>query len=51
LEVAFMRRENQSFPDVPSVAMALTPSYPVYCVRPAVLQENARRFVTHFGRP
>jgi ornithine decarboxylase len=48
LEVAFMRRENQSFPDVPSVAMALTPSYPVYCVRPAVLQENARRFVTQF---
>ncbi len=43
-----MRRENQSFPDVPSVAMALTPSYPVYCVRPAVLQENARRFVTQF---
>jgi len=48
LEVAFMRRENQSFPDVPSVAMALTPSYPVYCVRPAVLQENARQFVTLF---
>ncbi len=43
-----MRRENQSFPDVPSVAMALTPSYPVYCVRPAVLQENARRFVSLF---
>jgi len=43
-----MRKENQSFPDVPSVAMALTPSYPVYCVRPAVLQENARQFVTLF---
>jgi ornithine decarboxylase len=28
--------------------MALTPSYPVYCVRPAVLQENARQFVTLF---
>ena len=43
-----MRKENRSFPDVPSVAMALTPSYPVYCVRPAVLQENARQFVTLF---
>jgi ornithine decarboxylase len=43
-----MPKDNQSFPDVPSVAMALTPSYPVYCVRPAVLQENARRFVTQF---
>jgi len=43
-----MRKENQSFPDTPSVAMALTPSYPVYCVRPAVLKENARRFVTQF---
>jgi ornithine decarboxylase len=43
-----MRKENRKFPDVPSVAMALTPSYPVYCVRPAVLQENARRFVTQF---
>ena len=43
-----MRKENQNFRDVPSVAMALTPSYPVYCVRPAVLEENARRFVTQF---
>jgi len=43
-----MPKDNQSFPDVPSVAMALTPSYPVYCVRPSVLQENARRFVTQF---
>jgi ornithine decarboxylase len=48
LDVTVMRKENQSFPDVPSVAMALTPSYPVYCVRPAVLQENARRFVNLF---
>ena len=45
-----MRRENQSFPDVPSVAMALTPSYPVHCMRPAVLQENARRFVTGYRK-
>ena len=43
-----MPKENQSFPDTPSVAMALTPSYPVYCVRPEVLQKNARRFVTQF---
>jgi ornithine decarboxylase len=48
MAVAVRRSENRTFPDVPSVAMALTPSYPVYCVRPKVLEENARRFLTAF---
>ena len=39
---------NRSFPDVASVAMALTPSYPVYCLRPKVLEATARRFLTLF---
>ena len=39
---------NRSFPDVASVAMALTPSYPVYCLRPHVLEATARAFVTFF---
>ena len=39
---------NRSFPDVASVAMALTPSYPVYCLRPKVLEATAKRFVTLF---
>ena len=45
---AAIRSDNLSFPDVPSVAMALTPSYPVYCLRPGVLEETARRFITLF---
>ena len=48
MQVAAIRSENLSFPDVPSVAMALTPGYPVYCVRPRVLEENARRFIELF---
>jgi len=39
---------NRSFPDVASVAMALTPSYPVYCLRPKVLEATAKRFLTLF---
>ncbi len=42
MQVAAIRSENSSFPDVPSVAMAPTPGYPVYCVRPRVLEERAR---------
>ncbi|MGF1608510.1 MAG: type III PLP-dependent enzyme [Kiloniellales bacterium] len=43
-----MLDNHRSFPDVASVAMALTPSYPVYCLRPAVLEAFARRFITLF---
>ena len=39
---------TRSFPDTPSVAMALEPSYPVYCVRPEVLENSARRFISQF---
>ncbi len=38
----------RAFPDTASVAMALTPSYPVYCIRPKVIAETARRFRTLF---
>jgi ornithine decarboxylase len=48
MNVAAKRSENESFPDVASVVMALTPSYPVYCLRPEVLEETARRFITLF---
>ncbi len=48
MNVAAKRSENRSFPDVASVVMALTPSYPVYCLRPDVLEETARRFITLF---
>lgn len=36
------------FRDTASVVTALQPSYPVYCLRPEVLQETARRFVSQF---
>ena len=45
---AIVQNDSRSFPDVVSVAMALEPSYPVYCVRPQVLEESARRFTTLF---
>ena len=40
--------EQRAFPDVVSVAMALQPSYPVYCLRPRVLAGSARRFLAAF---
>ena len=40
--------DTRSFPDTPSVVMALEPSYPVYCVRPKVLEKSARRFISQF---
>ncbi len=43
-----MRGKSHHFPDVASVAMALAPSYPVYCVRPEIIQRTAERFVTLF---
>ena len=42
------RKTRRTFPDVASVAEALRPSYPVYCLRPDVLEARARRFMTLF---
>ncbi len=39
---------KRRFSDVPAVARALQPSYPVYCLRPEVLAETARRFISIF---
>lgn len=36
------------FPDVRSMVAALKPSYPVYCLRPAVIRERAKRFLELF---
>ena len=41
-------KDNRSFQDVASVVMALEPSYPVFCLRPEVLEENTRRFMSLF---
>lgn len=43
-----MPNRHRNFDNVAEVVRALTPSYPVYCVRPHVLERNARRFVTLF---
>ena len=43
-----MNDKARSFPDVPAVARSLAPSYPVYCVRPDVLVESAKRFISLF---
>ncbi len=43
-----MQDSARTFPDTVSVAMAIEPSYPVFCVRPEVLEESARRFVNQF---
>lgn len=43
-----MPKELQSFADVIEVARALRPSYPVYCVRPELLERTAKRFITLF---
>jgi ornithine decarboxylase len=37
-----------SFPDAAAMVAALMPEQPVYCVRPHVLRETARRFVDAF---
>jgi len=39
---------HRSFKDVASVVMALEPSYSVFCLRPEVLEESARRFMSLF---
>ena len=43
-----MQDSARTFPDTFSVAMGIEPSYPVFCVRPEVLEESARRFVNQF---
>ena len=39
---------SREFADVPAMLKALTPSYPVYCLRPHVIAETARRFLELF---
>lgn len=39
---------KRRFDDVRAVARALQPSYPVYCLRPELLAETARRFISMF---
>jgi ornithine decarboxylase len=43
-----MAKRWRSFSDVDAVARALSPSYPVMCVRPARLAAAARRFMAAF---
>jgi ornithine decarboxylase len=42
------RRPRPRFGDAAAVAAALTPSYPVYCLRPTVLRRTAQRFLELF---
>jgi ornithine decarboxylase len=42
------RRPKQTFKDAPAVVRALTPSYPVFCIKPKVLEATARRFLELF---
>ncbi len=41
-------KSARGFADVGSVVMALQPSYPVFCLRPRVLEAAARRFMSLF---
>ncbi len=41
-------RGKQRFDDVVSVVRALEPSYPVYCLRPELLTQTAKRFASMF---
>ena len=43
-----MATKPTRYPDVQSVAAALQPSYPVYCLRPDILTASARRFMAAF---
>ena len=43
-----MARDEKVFRSVVDVAQTLTPSYPVYCLRPHLLRRNARKFMTLF---
>jgi ornithine decarboxylase len=40
--------KQKSYADARAVAEALTPSYPVYCLAPRVLERSARRFLDDF---
>jgi len=40
--------KQKSYTDARAVAEALTPSYPVYCLAPRVLERSARRFLDDF---
>ncbi|MBM3584845.1 MAG: type III PLP-dependent enzyme [Alphaproteobacteria bacterium] len=42
------RKLRPTFRDARAVAEALTPSYPIYCVKPKVLEASARRFLELF---
>jgi len=41
-------KSARSFADVGSVVMTIEPSYPVFCLRPRVLEAAARRFMSLF---
>jgi len=41
-------KSRRRFSDAIAVARELRPSYPVYCLRPQILAETARRFITLF---
>lgn len=43
-----MARENRTFRSVLEVAETLKPSYPVFCLRPHILERNAKRFMSLF---
>jgi len=43
-----MPQSTKRFANAEAVAAALRPSYPVYCLRPQVLAENARTFLGRF---
>jgi ornithine decarboxylase len=43
-----MPKDQPTFRSVVDVASTLSPSYPVYCLRPHILERNARRFMTTF---
>lgn len=40
--------QYQQFSDVQSLVKTLQPNYPVYCVRPQVLEETVKRFINLF---
>ena len=40
--------KQKIYADARAVARALTPSYPVYCLAPRVLEQSARRFLEDF---
>jgi ornithine decarboxylase len=43
-----VKNRKRKFSDAASVVRALQPSYPVYCLRPELLEATARRFVQQF---